>query len=148
MDRSLLDSTLAEAGEPAYRAGQVWEWVARGADSYGQMTNLPGILRDRLGPLAERVPVQEEPGPEPPRLIIHNDRARQELGWRPRPNIDLSIAGQNLLGAGHGEFTDVTTRTVDTHVKRLREKLGAAGIYVQTVRGVGYRFAERPDEVS
>lgn len=33
------------------------------------------------------------------------------LGWRPRPNIDLSIAGQNLLGGGHGEFTDVTTRT-------------------------------------
>jgi two-component system phosphate regulon response regulator PhoB len=42
---------------------------------------------------------------------------------------------------------DVTTRTVDTHVKRLREKLGDAGIYIQTVRGVGYRFAERPDEV-
>ena len=41
---------------------------------------------------------------------------------------------------------DVTTRTVDTHVKRLREKLGAAGNYIQTVRGVGYRFAERPDE--
>ena len=43
---------------------------------------------------------------------------------------------------------DVTTRTVDTHVKRLREKLGQAGIYIQTVRGVGYRFAERPDEIS
>lgn len=42
---------------------------------------------------------------------------------------------------------DVTTRTVDTHVKRLREKLGQAGIYIQTVRGVGYRFAERPDEI-
>ena len=42
---------------------------------------------------------------------------------------------------------DVTTRTVDTHVKRLREKLGPAGIYIQTVRGVGYRFAERPDEL-
>jgi two-component system phosphate regulon response regulator PhoB len=42
---------------------------------------------------------------------------------------------------------DVTTRTVDTHVKRLREKLGQAGVYVQTVRGVGYRFAERPDEL-
>jgi nucleoside-diphosphate-sugar epimerase len=43
------------------------------------------ILRERLGPLAERVPTQEAPGPEPPRLIIHNDRAKQELGWRPRP---------------------------------------------------------------
>jgi two-component system phosphate regulon response regulator PhoB len=43
---------------------------------------------------------------------------------------------------------DVTTRTVDTHVKRLREKLGQAGAYIQTVRGVGYRFAERPDEVT
>ena len=31
MDRALLDSTLADAGEPAYRASQVWEWVARGA---------------------------------------------------------------------------------------------------------------------
>jgi two-component system phosphate regulon response regulator PhoB len=37
---------------------------------------------------------------------------------------------------------DITTRTVDTHVKRLREKLGKAGEYIQTVRGVGYRFAE------
>jgi two-component system phosphate regulon response regulator PhoB len=37
------------------------------------------------------------------------------------------------------------TRTVDTHVKRLREKLGAAGDYVETVRGVGYRFAAEPE---
>jgi nucleoside-diphosphate-sugar epimerase len=43
------------------------------------------ILRERLGPMAERVPTEEAPGSEPPRLIIHNDRARDELGWRPRP---------------------------------------------------------------
>jgi len=36
--------------------------------------------------------------------------------------------------------SDVNTRTVDTHVKRLREKLGDAGGYLETVRGVGYRF--------
>jgi hypothetical protein len=42
------------------------------------------ILRERLGPLAERVPTQEAPGPEPPRLVIRNDRAKQELRWRPR----------------------------------------------------------------
>jgi len=43
------------------------------------------ILRERLGPLAELVPTEEAPGPELPRLVIHNDRAKQELGWRPRP---------------------------------------------------------------
>jgi two-component system, OmpR family, phosphate regulon response regulator PhoB len=42
----------------------------------------------------------------------------------------------------------VTTRTVDAHVKRLRDKLGAAGSYVQTVRGLGYRFAHSPDDAS
>ncbi|HWJ36582.1 MAG TPA: TonB-dependent receptor [Steroidobacteraceae bacterium] len=33
------------------------------------------------------------------------------LGWQPNPKVDLSITGQNLLGKGHGEFTDVATRT-------------------------------------
>ena len=33
------------------------------------------------------------------------------VGWHLRSNLDLSLAGQNLLGAGHGEFTDVATRT-------------------------------------
>jgi nucleoside-diphosphate-sugar epimerase len=47
--------------------------------------DLAEILRERLGSLAERVPSEEAPGDEPPQLIIHNDRAREELGWRPRP---------------------------------------------------------------
>ena len=46
---------------------------------------LAQILRDRLGPLAERVTTEEAPGDELPNLVIHNDRARNELGWRPRP---------------------------------------------------------------
>jgi 23S rRNA (adenine2503-C2)-methyltransferase len=48
VDRELLKTTLADAGEPSYRAGQVWEWVARGARSYAEMTNLPAALRERL----------------------------------------------------------------------------------------------------
>ncbi len=48
MDRELLTATLADAGEPSYRADQVWEWVARGAGSYEEMTNLPAALRERL----------------------------------------------------------------------------------------------------
>jgi 23S rRNA (adenine2503-C2)-methyltransferase len=48
MDLALLDETLAAAGEPAFRARQVWEWTARGAGGYDEMTNLPAGLRDRL----------------------------------------------------------------------------------------------------
>jgi nucleoside-diphosphate-sugar epimerase len=44
-----------------------------------------GVLRDRLGPMADRVPTEEAPGDELPPLVIHNDRARAELGFRPRP---------------------------------------------------------------
>ena len=36
----------------------------------------------------------------------------------------------------------LVTRTVDTHVKRLREKLGVTGSVIETVRSVGYRFKE------
>lgn len=51
-----------------------------------------------------------------------------------------------LLSDVWGIEADVTTRTVDTHVKRLREKLGEAGTYIETLRGVGYRFKSTPDE--
>jgi two-component system phosphate regulon response regulator PhoB len=50
----------------------------------------------------------------------------------------------SLLDDVWGIEAEITTRTVDTHVKRLREKLGAADEYIETVRGVGYRFADSP----
>ena len=53
-----------------------------------------------------------------------------------------------LLSDVWGIDADITTRTVDTHVKRLREKLGDAGAYIETVRGVGYRFADNPEEAT
>ena len=53
---------------------------------------------------------------------------------------------ERLLDDVWGITADVTTRTVDTHVKRLRQKLGPAGIYVETLRGVGYRFREEPGD--
>ena len=39
--------------------------------------------------------------------------------------------------------TEIETRTVDTHVRRLREKLAGEADWIETIRGVGYRFAER-----
>ena len=47
-----------------------------------------------------------------------------------------------LLEDVWGISADVTTRTVDTHVKRLRQRLGKAGKRLETVRGIGYRFKE------
>ncbi|TXD38912.1 response regulator transcription factor [Lujinxingia vulgaris] len=42
---------------------------------------------------------------------------------------------------------DVMTRTVDTHIKRLREKLGPCGAYIETLRGIGYRFCATPPDL-
>src|SRR5690349_892021 len=48
MDLALLEQTLRDRGEPAFRARQVWEWTARGAAGYDAMTNLPHGLRAAL----------------------------------------------------------------------------------------------------
>ncbi|HMJ35670.1 MAG TPA: 23S rRNA (adenine(2503)-C(2))-methyltransferase RlmN [Baekduia sp.] len=53
MDLELLDTTLADLGQPTFRSRQVWDWTARGAAGYDVMTNVPAALRARL---AERVP--------------------------------------------------------------------------------------------
>lgn len=49
---------------------------------------------------------------------------------------------QQLLEDVWEMSADVTTRTIDTHIKRLRKKLGKAGKAIETLRGVGYRFKE------
>ncbi|MCK6549038.1 response regulator transcription factor [Myxococcota bacterium] len=55
-------------------------------------------------------------------------------------NPGRAYSRERLLGEVWGITAEVTTRTVDTHVKRLREKLGPLGELIETVRGVGYRF--------
>jgi 23S rRNA (adenine2503-C2)-methyltransferase len=54
VDIAALQETLASNGEPAFRARQVWAWVARGASGYDEMTDIPAGLRARL---AERLPI-------------------------------------------------------------------------------------------
>ena len=48
MNLELLDDTLAALDQPPFRARQVWEWTARGASGYEEMTNLPATLRAKL----------------------------------------------------------------------------------------------------
>ncbi|MFO7561614.1 MAG: response regulator transcription factor [Enhygromyxa sp.] len=50
-----------------------------------------------------------------------------------------------LLADVWGMHAGLTTRTVDTHVTRLRKKLGVVGGYIETLRGVGYRFRDADD---
>jgi two-component system phosphate regulon response regulator PhoB len=52
------------------------------------------------------------------------------------------LSREKLLDEVWGSDVVVTLRTIDTHMKRLREKLEEAGELIDTVRGVGYRFAE------
>jgi len=62
MDLQRLDSVLADAGQPAFRARQVWAWAARGASGYEDMTDLPAPLRadlDAAVPFSTLTPVDE-----------------------------------------------------------------------------------------
>ena len=62
-------------------------------------------------------------------------RAKRELPMKTQTRI-------TLLEDVWGMNAEAETRTVDTHVRRLRQKLGPAAKLLSTVRGVGYRFLE------
>ena len=53
----------------------------------------------------------------------------------------------NLLDKVWGDHVYIEERTVDVHVKRLREAMAGAGCMIETVRGAGYRLTARPESV-
>jgi two-component system alkaline phosphatase synthesis response regulator PhoP len=57
-------------------------------------------------------------------------------------NAGRAYTREQLLETVWGYDYEGGTRTVDVHVQTLRTKLGSSGRYVETVRGVGYRFGE------
>lgn len=71
-------------------------WTLRSSLDLGSQTELDLILRS----------VARLTNPAVPSYTALGLR----LGWRPNPGLELSLSGQNLLGSGHGEFTDVATR--------------------------------------
>jgi two-component system phosphate regulon response regulator PhoB len=54
----------------------------------------------------------------------------------------FALTRSQIINAVKGEDYPVTDRSVDVQIASLRKKLGAAGKYIETVRGVGYRFRE------
>jgi nucleoside-diphosphate-sugar epimerase len=96
--RDVADAHIRAMATPD-AAGKRFLAVADGPTT--SFLKVADILRERLGPLAARVPTQEAPGDDLPRPVIHNDRAHEELGWRPRP-VETTIVdtAENLRDLG------------------------------------------------
>ncbi len=136
-----------------------------GADDYVSKPFSPRELVLRVRALLKRTTRASDPEDDGPSVLkfgdVTVDQARHRV-WVLDEEIPVTAlefrllqtfirrrgrvqSRERLLDDVWGMDVEVTTRTVDTHVKRLREKLGDAGRYVETVRGVGYRFSETPE---
>jgi two-component system, OmpR family, alkaline phosphatase synthesis response regulator PhoP len=130
-----------------------------GADDYITKPFSPRVLLARLRSVLRRRGQQDREDPTAIRvhdLVIHPGRHEVRVGGEP---IDLTFTEFRLLhflakkpgwafsraqivDAVKGEDYPVTERSVDVQVVGLRKKLGSLGSYIETVRGVGYRFKE------
>ncbi len=61
-------------------------------------------------------------------------------------NRDIVLTRDQFLNRVWGYNFDGENRTVDVHIRTLRQKLGSAGSYIRTIRGIGYKIGEKPDE--
>jgi nucleoside-diphosphate-sugar epimerase len=96
--RDVADAHITAMATPA-AAGRRYLLVADGPTI--TWLGLAKILRDHLGPAGEHVITDEAPGEDPSPLTIHNDRAKQELGWRPRPaEITIVETAESLSDLG------------------------------------------------
>ncbi len=130
-----------------------------GADDYVTKPFSPRELLLRIDAILRRVGQVDSDGPQAIMvgdMMIDVPAHRVEVGGEEIPltalefRLLLDLAKRRgrvqsrgaLLERVWGYAPGIETRTVDTHVKRLREKLGTAARYVKTVRGVGYRIAD------
>jgi len=130
-----------------------------GADDYVTKPFSPRILVARIRAVLRRKVREAEDDSAPLKihdLAIHPGRHEVTLKGKP---VDLTytefsllhylarrpgwvFTRQQIVDAVRGEDYPVTERSVDVQVVGLRKKLGSGGDYIETVRGVGYRFKE------
>jgi len=130
-----------------------------GADDYITKPFSPRELTLRIKTLLKRVKGVVEPTQTIQRGVLKIDPQRHEVSVKGKEieltateyKLLLTLASQpgrvftreQLLEDVWEYNSAVDTRTVDTHVRRLREKLGAAADYIETIRGFGYKFSDR-----
>ena len=127
-----------------------------GADDYVTKPFSPLVLCARVKNLLTRAGAPEQAEQDTVFGALAIDEARHEvrvegidIGLTPKEyelmiyfknNRGIALSREKILNAvwGYDYFGDL--RTVDTHIKKLRAKLGACGSMIETVRGYGYRF--------
>ncbi len=145
------------------RSGEVDQIVSLelGADDYVQKPVSPRVLVARVKSLLRRFDRSEQPADSAKKEIITSDGVKIDRGsykvfvdnketFFPRKEFELLFflaahpgriyKREALLDAVWGHETFVVERTVDVHIFKLREKLGAYGKRIETVKGVGYRY--------
>ncbi|MFM1935112.1 MAG: hypothetical protein RI990_71 [Planctomycetota bacterium] len=134
-----------------------------GADDYVVKPFSPRVLMARVRAVLRRTGEVAEPAESgnrlerlSGRLVVDNDRHQVMIDGQP---IELTVTEfgilnhlaqrpgfvrtrDQIIAAVHGRNVVLSSRTIDVHVTALRKKLGELNGCVETVRGVGYRFAE------
>ncbi|RLS66741.1 MAG: DNA-binding response regulator [Planctomycetota bacterium] len=137
--------------------------IELGADDYVTKPFSPRVLMARLRNVLRRGGVVEEAAPSGDRIMLLDGRLIIDLDRHEvlcdGKKIELTLTEfgilhylatrpgfvrtrDQIIGAVHGKSTVLSSRTVDVHVTALRRKLGEFADSVETVRGVGYRFAD------
>lgn len=128
-----------------------------GADDYVTKPFSPVVLAARVRTLLKRARRSAAPIEQLGSLSVNEPRREVSVDDKPidltpkeyelliyfKNNRAIALSRESILNAvwGYDYFGDL--RTVDTHVKKLRAKLGECGSMIETVRGYGYRFEVR-----
>jgi 23S rRNA (adenine2503-C2)-methyltransferase len=139
MDLQLLEKTLADRGEPAFRARQVWAWTARGVHGYEEMTNIPATLREALArelpfsALRLKEEAHSRDGTVKALFATADERAVEAVLMRYRNPPGQSTGGRRSVCLSSQSGCPLTCRFCATGSMRFARNLSASEILEQAL---------------